>query len=600
MDRQRSSTRQTGWGRYSRRRLLAGTGTAGMAGLFLAACGGSTSNNSNKNSAPAGGSSAAPSGGTAAAGGSPAAAGTAAASATAQIKRGGTFKDDLPVLTDVLDPHRSTASAASYFDLIGNEAFRIFPDGKQIEPVLVEKYEVPGDGTQIFLHARAGVKWHNRPPTNGRAFEAKDIVFNLMRIAGKLDPQHAAAYQRRSTLPNLDSVTAVDATTAQVKLTAPHSGFIRGLAAERNQFVPQELVDAQGDRWNDPSTFVGTGAFYFDTYQKDVKAVLKANPDYWEKGKPYLDGIEQYPVSADRLSFLSAFSQGQVDHFSSVTKSERDTLAKTFKGAQQVAWNFAGWDHFRFNVTRKPFGDPRVRQALQLVLDYKTMADGYYGDGYWDYTGPVAIAFPEAIPAGDIVKLPGWNPATKAQDTKTAKDLMTAAGYPDGNFSFKVFYSGTSDYMYKAIAAIDNWKTVWPAMGVTADPAPDGATFGTKENNGDFDMISYVIYPVPDALLDMQDNYSSNGGRNYGKYKDDQLDKLLDQAALQLDYNARAVTLKQIQDLLISAQACITTDQAKQVEYLSAKIRGLEGAGRPFGGGSRDILQAMKDVWIAS
>ena len=605
MDRQRNSTLQAGWGRYSRRRLLAGTGTAGMAGLFLAACGGSSNNNTGaaKPAAPsvaAGSASATRAAGSPAASASAAAAASAVASATAQIKRGGTFNTTGTSFSEVLDPHTSQAEAAGIFDYIGEEALRISADGSQLEPTMVEKWEIPGDGTEIILHPRQGLKWHNKPPVNGRVVDAKDIAYNLNRIAGKLDPAHLASYQRRSSLPNLDAATAVDATTTSVKLTAPHSGFLRGMAAERNYFVPQELVDAQAGKWNDPVSFVGTGAWEYESFQKDVKAVMKPNPDYWMKGKPYMDAVSQVSLP-DRLSSLAAFSQGQIDSFGGANKDERDTLAKTFKAAQLYTWNFANWEHFCFNANSPQFADPRVRKAFQLVFDYKTWYDAYAGDGFWDYTGPLAAAFPEAIKSADIAKLPGWNPATKQQDIKTAKDLMTAAGVPDGKISFTFMQWPTaSSYKDNVIRAVDGLKQVWPAMNITIYPAPDLATFVQHQLNGDYDMYSFTIFSVPDALLDLTDSYASDGSRNYGKFKDDQIDQLLKKAAGQLDTNVRAGTLKQIQDLLINTHMhIITTGAPRQVVHFSARVRGFDGAGRPFGGSGRDIPLAQKDMWFA-
>ncbi len=572
--------------RHTRRRLLAGSaGAAGLAGLFLIACGGGDNKNQNQGQ------------GSNAPGGGAAASGTAAAAG--QPKRGGTFNMPGAAFTDILDPHRSQAEAAGLFSFIGNEGLRISADGKQLEPTLVEKWEIPGDGTEIVLHARQGVKWHNRAPVNGRAFTAEDIAYNMQRIAGKLDPSRLASYQRRSTLPNLESVTAVDASTVKVKLSAPHSGFLRGLAHERNYFIPKELVDAQQDKWSDPMTLVGTGPWMFESYQKDVKAVLKPNPDYWEKGKPYMDGIEQVTLP-DRVSALSAFSQGKTDQFDLVNKTERETLAKTFKDAQPVTWDFAQWDHFRFNATRKPFNDPRVRQALQLVMNFKEWADNYYGDGFWKFTGPLAAAFPEAISSEEIAKLPGFNPATKDADIKTAKDLMSAAGYPDGNFAFKFYFYAGAGYPWQdyAIREQDTLKKIWPAMNPAIDIAPDGGTYGTRQVQGDFDVVVYNIVCAPDAVLDLSDHYRSNGSRNYGKFNDPQVDQLLDKAAGQLDTNARAATLKDVQNVLLKQMYIITFNQQKMVEYVSPRLRGLQDAGRRFGGTARDMSLASKDFWL--
>ncbi|MFN8559730.1 MAG: ABC transporter substrate-binding protein [Dehalococcoidia bacterium] len=251
---------------------------------------------------------------------------------------------------------------------------------------------------------------------------------------------------------------------------------------------------------------------------------------------------------------------------------------------------------------RRPFGDARVRQALQLVFDYKRWADNYYSEGLWEHTGPLAAAFPEAIPSSEIAKLPGWNPATKEQDIKKAKDLMTAAGYPDGAFPFKFFVqAGGNGFPWNdyAIQAQDTLKRIWPAMDVSLDVAPDSGTFGTRSVQSDFDVVVYVIYSAPDAVLDLTDAYHSNGSRNYGKFKDAQIDQLLEKAATQLDTTQRTATFKEIQDKLITTHMpIITIAQPKQIEHLSPKLRGIENLGRPFGGALRDVSQSTKNFWF--
>src|SRR5439155_11722530 len=95
-------------------------------------------------------------------------------------------------------------------------------------------------------------------------------------------------------------------------------------------------------------------------------------------------------------------------------------------------WDNVNWSYFRLNQTRGAFGDVRVRQALQLAIDYKALNDGAVGAGNWSYTGPISSPFPGAWSSDVVSKKPGWNPDTKAQDIAKAKDLLQAAGFPNG------------------------------------------------------------------------------------------------------------------------------------------------------------------------
>src|SRR6185503_7616347 len=102
-----------------------------------------------------------------------------------------------------------------------------------------------------------------------------DLAFNINRIAGKLNPDQVARFQRRSTLPNLDKAQAVDATTVRVSLTAPSSSFLTGLADFRNNIVPKDFVESALDDFKDATKLVGTGAFTIDSYDAKGNQVFK-------------------------------------------------------------------------------------------------------------------------------------------------------------------------------------------------------------------------------------------------------------------------------------------------------------------------------------
>ncbi|HWO94491.1 MAG TPA: ABC transporter substrate-binding protein [Dehalococcoidia bacterium] len=502
---------------------------------------------------------------------------------------------------DVLDPHTSLALGAVMWSYIGNTALRLNREATQLEPELVASWEIPGDGTEIILTAQQGVQWHDKPPVSGRAFDAEDVAFNLMRIAGLLNPDEAARFQRRTDLIGMNRAEAVDAQTTRVVMDRPASTFLNGLTDFRNSFIPRDFLE-KGGKLEDTPSLIGSGAFVLDTWQDGQRAVLAKNPNYFKAGMPYLDAVE-WTWIPDRLSLLTAFSNGDVDFFVSPTKVERETASRTANDMQEENWVYSNWNHLRFNTAREPFGDPRVRRALFLALDYKAMADAYYGDGYWDFTGPGSAAFPEGIPSDEISQLPGWRSDGKDEDIATAKQLMEDAGFPEGNISFKILVGGpTQDSVFYdySIRAIDQWKQVWPAMDAQVDLPPDFATFGLRQVRRDFDVIAYVIYPQPDILLDLISQYSETGSRNYGSFVDPRVDQLLTTAFSQLDFEERSATLREVQDYLINEQmATITVNQPRLVTLFTSRVRGMTEFGGQADGGLFDVLRHTEHMWLA-
>lgn len=572
--------------RRSRRWLLTrGVASVGLAAVIAQACGGDDQDSTADSSSTSG-----------------AGASGTAQSAQGQPKRGGSHTvSQTTSFSDVMDPHTSLNQAPYIWSYIGNTALRLNREATELVPELVETWETPGDGTELLLKVRQGVKWHEKAPINGRDFNAEDLAYNLMRIAGKLNPNEAARFQRRTNLEGMNRAEAVDATTVKVVFDRPASTFLNGLTDFRNQLVPRDFLD-KGGRFEDPTSLVGTGAFIADTWKNNERATWKRNPVYWKGERPYLDSVTWVWIP-DKLSQMTALAKGDIDVMFSPTKADRDVLKRTVPDGQEERWQYANWNHLRFNIQRKPFDDARVRRALHMALNYKTMGDAFYGDGYWDYTGPCPSGFAEGLQSDEVAKLPGWNPGTKDADIKTAKDLMTAAGHADGGIGFKILQgsqSTASSYYDYSIRAIDQLKQVWPAMKAEVDVPPDGATFSQRQVQGDFDVIAYVIYPQPDAVLELSSQYLSTGSRNYGKFRDARTDGLLNSAFSQLDRNQRTAVLKEIQNLLIQEHMpIITVNSPRIIAFSRGRVRGMKDIGGRVDGGVYDYFRHTEGMWLA-
>src|SRR5690606_33391657 len=118
---------------------------------------------------------------------------------------------------------------------------------------LIAEWE-QSDELTLVLHAADGVNWHEGHRTDGRAFNAEDIKFNLERIAGKYDPDRIALFHRRTSLAGLDRVEVVDEKTARAIFTTPNPGFLYGVSDWRNSPVAPETVEADPD-FLDPANF---------------------------------------------------------------------------------------------------------------------------------------------------------------------------------------------------------------------------------------------------------------------------------------------------------------------------------------------------------
>ena len=512
--------------RITRRSLMA-SGSAAAA-LALAACSGKSGGNAAPPSTSGGGS-----------------------PASSQVKKGGTltFGATDPAMWKQTDA--DTALIFSIWQLISRNAIRMDGDTKKLTPQAVEKWEIPGDGSQFILHVRPNVKIHNKPPASGRTFSADDLAFNINRIAGKLDPQHAASYQRSATMYGLDHTEVIDPLTVKVVMDRPSSTFLNGLAHHDNALMPKDVVEANPQLTN-PTSFAGIGPFIIKDYQEGGTLSVVRNPDFFEGGLPYVDEI-QWLTLPDLATSISAFVSGKTDMFQEPAKEDIPAIKASRPDAKLYGSGGLNWYHLRFHCEKPPFTDARVRKALFLALDYKEIGDGTWGDG-WGYTGPLVPANPEAFTVEQLKQLPGYNPSTKDKDRQTAKQLMSAAGYPDGEISFPVLLANplpTYVGLQNAVRAQDQLKKLWPKMNMTLQPPPDSASFARQQAASDFTMISYTNTAFPDPSLELGAQWHTASGplgsRNYGRFKNADADALIEKALVTLDNDARKQVLLDFQ-----------------------------------------------------
>src|SRR2546427_5397306 len=194
-----------------------------------------------------------------------------------------------------------------------------------IEPDLAERWEEPDDTTVVF-HLRKGVKWHNKPPLNGREFVAEDVKFTYDRFLTE------KANANRFLLEPVDRVEVVDRYTVKFLLKEPFVWLPNRLAdASGMWIIAPEVAQKFGDL-KKPESAIGTGPFILERYEPNVKTVFKRNPEYFLPGQPYVDGVE-WLVIDDESTGLAMYRTGQIDFgpapWWSVRQADLESLKKS-------------------------------------------------------------------------------------------------------------------------------------------------------------------------------------------------------------------------------------------------------------------------------
>jgi peptide/nickel transport system substrate-binding protein len=447
----------------------------------------------------------------------------------------------------------------------------------KVAPLLAKSWEISPDGLTYTFHLQEGIKFQNVPPVNGREITADDWVYHFNRIA---DP--ANKHPGRTTM-DMKSVVAVDKYTFTITTNQKSPGFLAYIANGPAVPWPKEVVEAEGGA---AKNFVGTGAFILKTYEPNVKAVFTKNPDYWEKGKPYLDGVEAY-FMLDASARLAAFRSGQVDVLPLEPKSNRDAIEKSVPGAQiqdGVGMVEAG---LLLNNTRKPFDNKQVRQAIQYAIDYDGIIKAAM-DGGATRVGFLSPAFAD-YGAKQIADLP-------KRDIAKAKALLAQAGYPDGFKTTIMQNTGNMDYVGNAVEPM---VAMLKEVGIEATIVQADATgFLSKWRAKDYDMAVQTLLTArpfdPDNSLRQQ--WPTKGGFNYIGYSNPKVDELvLAQQAAFPDKAARIPIIKQI--LAILEDEVPSVPLYVQTNYFIKQpwVKGWDNMADPQGNYS---TQELPGVWI--
>jgi peptide/nickel transport system substrate-binding protein len=308
------------------------------------------------------------------------------------------------------------------------------PGTFSIEPDLAERWEVPNDTTYIFS-LRRGVRWHNKPPLNGRELVAEDVKFTFDRF---LTEQRN---QDRELLACVDRVEVVDRYTVKFLLKAPYVWLVNTLAYPRSMWIiAPEVVDTFGDL-KKPESAIGTGPFLLERYEPNVKTVFTRNPDYFRTGQPWVDGVEWLVIN-DPSSGLAMYRAGQLDCGPepnwTVRQADVDALKKSHPHLLYQDFLASNVSRLWMRVDQSPFNDVRVRRAISQAIDRQGLIDAVYPRGTPSSAIPPGLA-EWSLPVDQL----GAGAKYYQHNPQEARRLLAEAGFPKG---FKTLLHTTGGY----------------------------------------------------------------------------------------------------------------------------------------------------------
>jgi len=425
----------------------------------------------------------------------------------------------------------------------------VAPGTFPIEGDLAESWTQPNETTCVFK-LRRGVKWHNKPPVNGRELTADDVVFSVnhfLTVKG-----NANAYMLKA----VDKVEAPDKYTVKFTLKEPFVWLLDMLSNPHAvAIVAKEVVEKYGDL-KKPETVIGTGPWVLDSYRPNVGLTYVRNPNYFVHGLPYIDRIEA-TVDEDNASRMASFLSGKYDlgwQFpGTIDRVDwvqiKDTLKQKRPKLQTLEFPSPVMNHISMRTDQKPFSDPRVRQAMSMAIDRKAIIESVF-----EGIGAMNPAVPAALKEWSVPfeKL-GEGAKYYKHDPAEAKKLLAAAGYPNG-------FPGTTCFTtYGSTVLVDSLQLVQKdlkAVGIDVkiDQKEYGAYIATCFY-GKFDSMTYgpqTGFLEPDNFLFGQ--YYKDELKNQSHITDPVVDDMLVRQRRTLDVSKRREIIYDIQRHLAKQQ----------------------------------------------
>ncbi len=342
---------------------------------------------------------------------------------------------------------------------------------------LAESWSQP-DATTYVIKIRKGVHWHNKAPMNGREFDAYDVEWNYHRYTGLgsgfTEPSPRATLA--TSLPSLESITATDKWTIEIKLKQLNLGALAIILGDSNGWIlPREVIEQHGDL-KDWRNLVGTGPFMLTDRVFGSSMTWTKNPDYWGYDEKYpqnrLPYVDEYRglVIKESETVLAALRSGKLDlvgigncgEIQSIEEAE--SVLRT--NPEIVFTPVAGRNLFNIapDVRKPPFDDIRVRIAMQHALDIETINE-IYAKGWASTTpeGLIGLAFKKYTTPFE--EWPKEIQERYTYDPELAEKLLDEAGYPRGSDGIR--FKTTFEYYFASpVTYAEILVEYWRAIGV--------------------------------------------------------------------------------------------------------------------------------------
>jgi peptide/nickel transport system substrate-binding protein len=410
-------------------------GVVGLA-VLLAACGGGSGGDTNSNGGSGGG--------------------------AADPEGALVVAEDVPPQT--FDPTQSSQIRTWYTWQLVYEGLVLAGLQGEIEPALASEWTVSEDLLTYDFTLREGVSF-----SDGTPLTADDVVFSFERLKA------AGLPYAQDRFASLASVTEIDEQNVRFTLSQPDAGFLLNLGSPF--LVGSAILNREWTESHDPKAeMMGTGPFVMTAYEPNTQLVLERNESYWDADEAA--GVADLTIRymPEQSAQIAGLRSGQIDLI--FPSAESNVQLREDPAIETVNVTSTNTLRLNINTGRPPFDDVDVRRAISLAINREEIVEGAF--------------LGEAVPSAQVPPSYDWAFAPdeltyQQHDPEQAKELLAAAGYPDGFDVTLNHLAGYATYMDRfSVLLKDQLAEVGIIVNIEAN---QNAVWLDKQNKADYEIM---------------------------------------------------------------------------------------------------------------
>ena len=468
-----------------------------------------------------------------------------------------------------LDPHYIDLTTEA--NVLGDLLTGLVTEDAAGEPIAgaATSWEVSPDAKTWTFHMRDEV-WSDGVPVTSH-----DFVYAMRRL---LEPTRAAPYAyniwiiknahdvNTGKLPGTAlGAEAPDDKTLILHLEHPAPYLLELLMHQTAYPVPRHVLEVKGDAWSRPENYVGNGAYLPKKWVPNDKLTLVKNPRFYDAKNVKIQVVNYYPTQ-DTQAALKQMRAGELDTQTPLPATEIIWLRKHMPHTLQMA-DYLGTSYITYNNARKPFDDPRMREALNLAFDRESINNDVlrFGEksayslvppGTANYPGTAHFRFRSMPQAARIAR---------------ARMLMAEMGYgPKKHFHTTFETTQDPDGVRVAAALQQMWRKIYVDIEIVKIDLP---IHYKNMQVHQFDMASAAWIADFNDASNFLDLLRSDSGNNYGQYKNTKFDALMNAAQQEPDAKKRGEIMNEAEQIALDENAVLPWRFRKTQDLVQPYVR---------------------------